>query len=77
MLEIKWADRPTQRIPDIMNANSNIFSTTLFGTSSGKTSEDQAAFDRKTQEMYLEATNTSNMKTTVPRIPSNQKIMKD
>jgi hypothetical protein len=60
-----------------MTANSQIFSTTLFGNSSGLTAEQQANADRLTQEKYLEATNTSSMGTTIPRVPSNQKIMKD
>jgi len=60
-----------------MTANSQIFSTTLFGNSSGLTAEQQANKDRLTQEKYLESTTTSSMGTTVPRVPSNQKIMKD
>jgi hypothetical protein len=60
-----------------MTANSQIFSTTLFGNSSGLTAEQQANKDRLTQEKYLKSTTTSSMGTTVPRVPSNQKIMKD
>jgi hypothetical protein len=60
-----------------MTANSNIFSSTIFGKSSGKTAEEQASYNRLIQEKYLESTSTSSMGTTVPRVPSNQKIMKD
>ena len=67
---------PIQKILN-MTANSNIFSTSVFGNSSGKTADDQAAQDRMTQEMYLQSTSSSTMGTTVPRVPSNQKIMKD
>jgi|LakMenEpi03Aug12_release.lakeMendotaPanAssembly.Ray.scaffolds.fasta_scaffold44645_2 hypothetical protein len=76
MLAIKWDVQPIQRTHK-MTANSQIFSTTVFGTSSGLTAEQQASQDRLTQEKYLESTNTSSMGTTIPRVPSNQKIMKD
>lgn len=60
-----------------MTSNSAIFTNTIFGTSSGLTAEEQAALDRSTQEKYLNSVSTSTLGTTVPRIPSNQKIMKD
>jgi len=60
-----------------MTANSAIFTTSLFGTSSGLTADDQTAVNTATQETFLSKTNTSNMKTTVPQIPSNQRYMKD
>jgi hypothetical protein len=60
-----------------MTSNSSIFSTTVFGTSSGKTSAELAEQDRKTQETYLQSASSSSIGTTVPRVPSNQKIMKD
>lgn len=60
-----------------MTANSAIFTTSLFGTGSGLTADDQTAVNTATQETFLSKTNTSNMKTTVPQIPSNQRYMKD
>jgi len=60
-----------------MTANSKIFSTTIFGTSSGKTADDQAAYNRATQEEFLKSTTTSTIGTTLPKVPSNQRIMKD
>lgn len=60
-----------------MTANSAIFSTSLFGTSSGLTADAQAAVDTATQETFLTKTSTSNMGTTIPAVPSNQRYMKD
>jgi hypothetical protein len=60
-----------------MVANSKIFSTSMFGTSSGKNAEDLTKQDTDTQEIYLQAASASSMGTTIPRVPSNQKIMKD
>ena len=60
-----------------MSANSAIFTTTIFGTSSGQTAEEQSAQNTKTQEQYLARTSTNNLKTRVPKIPSNQRYMKD
>lgn len=60
-----------------MLSNSTIFTTNVFGTSSGKTQEDQCNTDRETQEKYLQSVSTSTMGTIVPKVPSNQQIMKD
>ena len=60
-----------------MSANSAIFTTTIFGTSSGQTAEEQSAQNTKTQEQYLARTSTNNLKTRVPKSPSNQRYMKD
>ncbi len=60
-----------------MTANSTIFTTSLFGTSSGLTAADQAAVDTATQETFLAKSSTSNMGTTIPVVPSNQRYMKD
>ena len=60
-----------------MTANSAIFTTSLFGTSSGLTANQQAALNTATQETYLAKTSTSNMRTTIPPVPSNQRYMKD
>ena len=60
-----------------MTANSAIFTTSLFGTSSGLTANQQAALNTATQETYLAKASTSNMRTTIPPVPSNQRYMKD
>lgn len=57
-------------------ANSSIFSTTLFGLGSGVTAEVLVEMDRTAQENYL-AQSTSKMGSTVPVVPSNQRIAKD
>lgn len=60
-----------------MTANSTIFTTSLFGTSSGLTAAEQAAVDTATQETFLAKSSASNMGTTIPVVPSNQRYMKD
>ena len=60
-----------------MTANSSIFTTSLFGSSSGLTAPEQAALDTATQETFLAKPSTSNMRTTIPPVPSNQRYMKD
>jgi hypothetical protein len=60
-----------------MTANSKIFSTTLFGTSSKNTAEGLVAKNTATQELYLSQYNSSTLGTTIPKVPSNQRIMKD
>lgn len=60
-----------------MTSNSSIFSTRIFGTSSGATATDQASTDTATKESYLSKTSTNNLRTKIPQVPSNQKYMKD
>lgn len=60
-----------------MTANSAIFSTSIFGKSSGSTASDQSAIDTHTKEVFLSKTSTNNLRTKVPVVPSNQKYMKD
>lgn len=60
-----------------MTANSAIFTTTLFGSSSGLTAADQAAVNTATQETFLSKSSTSNLGTTIPTVPSNQRYMKE
>ena len=60
-----------------MSANSAIFTTTIFGNSSGATAEELAAKDRAVQEAYLATSSASSMKTKIPTVPSNQRIAKD
>jgi hypothetical protein len=60
-----------------MTANSTIFTTSLFGSSSGLTAAEQVALDTTTQEVFLAKTGTSNMGTVIPPVPSNQRYMKD
>lgn len=60
-----------------MTANSTIFSTTLFGKSSGNSATEQAEIDTHTKEIFLAKTSTNNLRTKIPIVPSNQKYMKD
>ena len=60
-----------------MESNSKIFTTTVFGNSSGQTAQELAAKDRATQEKYLSTSTTSSMNTRVPRVPSNQRIARN
>ena len=60
-----------------MSANSAIFTTTLFGNSSGATAAELTAKDRAVQEAYLATSSASSMKTKIPTVPSNQRIAKD
>jgi hypothetical protein len=60
-----------------MTANSAIFSTSLFGNSSGSTAAEQAEIDTHAKEIFLAKTSTNNLRTKVPVVPSNQKYMRD
>ncbi len=60
-----------------MSSNSAIFTTTVFGRSSGLTAAEQTAVDTETKETFLVDTSTNNLRTAIPRVPSNQKYMKD
>jgi hypothetical protein len=60
-----------------MTANSQIFSSSVFGNSSGLTSDQLSENNRKTQEKYLGSSTASSMSTRVPRVPSNQRIARD
>ncbi len=61
----------------MIQSNSKIFTTTLFGTSTNQTSTDLASKNLATQEEYLGSSGISNLGTRLPRVPSNQQIAKD
>lgn len=60
-----------------MESNSKIFTNTVFGTSSGMTAAEIAEKNTSTQETYLKSSTASSMNTTLPRVPSNQRKVKD
>lgn len=61
----------------MIQSNSKIFTTALFGSSTDQTITDLADKNLSTQEIYLGSSGISNLGTRVPRVPSNQKIAKD
>lgn len=61
----------------IIQSNSKVFTTTVFGLSTNQTSSDITGKNRTTQEQVLESSSFSNLRTQMPRVPSNQKIAKD
>jgi len=60
-----------------MKTNSAIFTTTIFGNSSGLTKEELVDKDTSTIETYLSNFSDSTLRTKVPIIPSNQRVAKD
>ena len=60
-----------------MKTNSAIFTTTIFGKSSGMTKEDLVNKDLNTIETYTNNFRDSNLRIKIPKIPSNQRIAKD
>jgi len=60
-----------------MKTNSTIFTTTIFGNSSGLTKEELVDKDTSTIETYLSNFSDSTLRTKVPIIPSNQRVAKD
>jgi hypothetical protein len=60
-----------------MESNSKIFSSSVFGNSSGVTAAELSENNRKTQEKYLGSSTASSLSTRLPRVPSNQRIAKD
>jgi len=61
----------------IVQSNSQIFTTTVFGTSTNDSSTALADKNLSTIEQYLESSGVSNLGTRPPIVPSNQKIAKD
>lgn len=57
-------------------SNSQIFSNSIFGTGTDKTSIELINTDLTTQETYLSSSSYSNMSTKLPRVPSNQRVAK-
>jgi hypothetical protein len=60
-----------------MISNSKIFSTTLFGSSSGLTPDELTAKNTSTIETYLQQQGTNKLSNRIPKIPSNQGKAKD
>jgi|TARA_R110000822_G_scaffold50126_1_gene131193 uncharacterized protein (UPF0128 family) len=58
-------------------SNSAIFSSTIFGNSSGKTAAELTAIDTETQEAYFKQGTSYKIESKVPSVPSNQRIAKD
>lgn len=59
-----------------MNSNSQIFSSTLFGTNSGQTVEEINQKIFETQQEYLKQISIGNLRTRIPSVPSLQKKVK-
>ena len=60
-----------------MESNSKIFSSSVFGNSSGLTADQISENNRKTQEKYLGSSVASSLSTRLPRVPSNQRVARD
>lgn len=61
----------------MIQSNSKIFTTTLFGTGSNETATSISNTILTTQQKYLGSSGFSNLGTILPRVPSNQRIAKD
>lgn len=61
----------------MIQSNSKIFTTTLFGLSTNDTASNIANKNLDTQQKYLGSSGISNLSTKRPRIPSNQRVAKD
>lgn len=61
----------------MIQSNSKIFTTTLFGLSTNDTAGNIVNKNLNTQQEYLGSSSTSNLSTKRPRIPSNQQVARD
>lgn len=61
----------------MLQSNSKIFSSSLFGTGTNETADTLTSVNLNTQQMYLASSGISNLGTKLPRVPSNQRIAKD
>lgn len=62
----------------MLQSNSKIFSTSLFGTGTNDIAANLVSKNLTTTEKYLDSSGgISNMGTMRPRVPSNQRIAKD
>jgi hypothetical protein len=59
-----------------MTSNSQIFTSSVFGKSSGKTAAELTEINTSTQEQYFQQFTGTSLKTKLPRVPSNQGIAK-
>jgi hypothetical protein len=57
-------------------SNSQIFSDTVYGTSTDATAAALTEKERTTQETYLQSSSYSSLGTRLPRVPSNQRVAK-
>jgi hypothetical protein len=61
----------------MIQSNSKIFTTALFGTSTNDTSGNLVSKNLTTQQEYVGSSVISNLGTRLPRVPSNQRVAKD
>jgi hypothetical protein len=61
----------------MLQSNSKIFTTTLFGVGTNQTSSELASKNLETAQTYLNSSGISNLGTILPRLPSNQRVAKD
>ena len=61
----------------MIQSNSKIFTTALFGVGTNDTVGNLVSKNLTTQQEYLGSGVISNMSTILPRVPSNQRIAKD
>ena len=61
----------------MLQSNSQIFTTSIFGTGTDKVAEDLVSKNLETQQNYFGSSPVSNMGTKLPILPTNQKIAKD
>jgi hypothetical protein len=61
----------------MIQSNSKIFTTTLFGVGTNDTSGNLVNKNLTTQQEYLGSSGISNLGTRLPRVPSNQRVAKD
>ena len=61
----------------MIQSNSKIFTTSLFGTGTDLDVGELVAKNLETEEKYLGSSSVSNMGTRPPTLPSNQKVAKD
>lgn len=60
----------------MIQSNSKIFTTSLFGLSTNDTASNIAKKNLDTQKKYLGSSSISNLSTKRPQIPSNQRVVK-
>ena len=61
----------------MIQSNSKIFTTTLFGNGTNATANNLVNKNLTTQQEYLGSSGISHMGTRLPRVPSNQRVAKD
>jgi hypothetical protein len=61
----------------MIQSNSKIFTTALFGVSANDTTANLANKNLVAQQEYLGSSGISHLGTILPRVPSNQRVAKD